>query len=516
MLRAVIYARFSSDMQREESIEAQVRACREHCRRNQYIVTHIYKDEAKSGKTILGREGYNQMLVDAMEHKFDVIVFHKIDRNARNEFNYYSFKNTLVQLGIKYEYAVQNIDNSPEGQMMENMLVGMAAYYSRNLAKETKKGLNENAYKAMFNGGIPPLGYRVENKRYVIDEHEAEAVRLIFSMYLSGNGYGAIASALASKGFTTKSGQPFCKNSLFDILSNEKYIGVYTFNKIPRNGVKPRNTHSKTPAPDYIRIEDALPAIIEKETFFAVQEKKAFNRSRSAAYLAIETYLLSRKIFCGCCGSAMVGRRNKHKDKVYIYYCCSRKERTPGASCTQKQIRRDILENWVLQILEQEISGTIETDRFIDMMIEHYRKLNSGSQEKIAALKAEKTVNEKKLNNLYLIAENGDFDEYDMEHMQKIKNRLSEIKKSLAAFQENEKLPELKKEDVTKILQLFYQKAFKERDINAKKMLIDLLVKRVSINGSVITLEITTERVFSRMVPRTGIEPVRLSLTEGF
>ena len=100
--------------------------------------------------------------------------------------------------------------------------------------------------------------------------------------------------------------------------------------------------------------------------------------------------------------------------------------------------------------------------------------------------------------------------------MKNIKNRLAEIKKSLDAFQNAEELPELKKEDFTKILQVFYQKAFREHDINAKKMLIDLMVKSVSINKSVITLEITTERVFSRMVPRTGIEPVRLSLTEGF
>lgn len=79
------------------------------------------------------------MLADAIARKFDVIIFHKIDRNACNEFNYYTFKHTLSTLGIGYEYAAQNIDFSPEGQMMESMLVGFAAYYSRNLAKETKR-----------------------------------------------------------------------------------------------------------------------------------------------------------------------------------------------------------------------------------------------------------------------------------------------------------------------------------------------------------------------------------------
>lgn len=222
---AVIYARFSSDMQREESIEAQVRACTEYCRRKHYVVTNIYVDEAKSARDIIKRDAYNQMMADAIEHKFDVIIFHKIDRNARNEFNYYSFKHTLSQLGIGYEYAAQNIDFSPEGQMMENMLVGFAAYYSRNLAKETKKGLNENAYKAQFNGGTPPLGYKIVDKHYVVEPHEAEAVKMIFSMYLDGYGYGKIAEKLKLHGYHTKDGRNFAKNSLYDILSNEKYIG---------------------------------------------------------------------------------------------------------------------------------------------------------------------------------------------------------------------------------------------------------------------------------------------------
>lgn len=190
MDRAVIYARYSSDNQREESIDAQVRACREYCKRKDYFVTHIYKDEAKSGTKLAGRDAYKQMLADVKENLFDVIIFHKIDRNARNELDYYLTKDMLVKNNVRYEYAVQNIDGSPEGQMMENMLVGFAAYYSRNLSKETKKGLNENAHKCLFNGGVPPLGYDIDqNQLYVINTKEAEIVKLIFKLYIEGIGY---------------------------------------------------------------------------------------------------------------------------------------------------------------------------------------------------------------------------------------------------------------------------------------------------------------------------------------
>lgn len=113
MLRAVIYARFSSDMQREESIDAQVRACKAYCQRKGYAVVGVYSDEAKSGRSTVNRDGYNRMLADAVEGNFDVIIFHKIDRNSRNELNYYKFKDQLARLGVSYEYASQSIDCTP-------------------------------------------------------------------------------------------------------------------------------------------------------------------------------------------------------------------------------------------------------------------------------------------------------------------------------------------------------------------------------------------------------------------
>lgn len=139
MQRAVIYARFSSDMQREESIDAQVRACTAYAKSKGYEIVDTYIDEAKSGREVTKRDAYKKMLDDASHKKFDIVIFHKIDRNSRNEVDYYITKAKFLNLGIRYEYAVQSIDSSPEGQMMEGMLVAIAAYYSRNLAKETKK-----------------------------------------------------------------------------------------------------------------------------------------------------------------------------------------------------------------------------------------------------------------------------------------------------------------------------------------------------------------------------------------
>ena len=495
--RAVIYARFSSDMQREESIEAQVRACKEYCRKKLYVVTNIYVDEAKSARDVLKRDAYNQMLADAIAHKFDVIIFHKIDRNARNEFNYYTFKHTLSTLGIGYEYAAQNIDFTPEGQMMESMLVGFAAYYSRNLAKETKKGLNENAYKALFNGGKPPLGYKIVDKKYVIEPTEAEAVKLIFKMYLAGHGYGSIAHALASKGFKTRDGKNFGKNSLYDILANEKYTGTYTFNKTNRKENKPRNMHVSTPADDFIRIEDALPAIISKSDFNLAQERKKSNKKRTGAYTAKASYLLSGKVFCGHCGSAMIGHRTTSRGKEYHYYECAFKNRVYDPECEQKRFGRDKLEDWVSATIKEKVFSAAARQEMAEFLSKEYNDFVKTIFVNTKNLTAEKAMTERKLNNLYELVENGDADEFIIGRINKLKKEITDIKEKISRLNKMNDIPALSKKEILDTLNALYDHVYIKADHDSRQILIDLFVDKIILTNKKISLQTTTERVFS-------------------
>lgn len=512
MLRAVIYARFSSDMQREESIDAQVRACRDYCNKKHYIVTHVYKDEARSGKSLVGRDEYNQMMVDAMSHKFDVIVFHKIDRNARNEFNYYEFKHTLTQLGISYEYAVQNIDSSPEGQMLENMLVGFAAYYSRNLAKETKKGLNENAYKAMFNGGTAPFGYKIENQQYVIDQHEAEGVRMIFDMYTDGNGYTKISNALRMAGYKTKAGNSFSKNSIYDILGNEKYIGTYTFNKVTKRTDGKRNSRSK-PSDELIKIPDAIPAIISKEQFALVAQIRKDNKYKSKRFTTAANYILSGKIFCSC-GSPMNGHCIRKK---YFYYACSKKERTPGFKCTQGYVDKDKLESWVIQTIEREIFSPVSMTRFSNLMQEEYKKLVNNSKEILKDINAKEVIATKKLNAIYSIIETGTADSFDLERLKTVKEEILDLRQKKKDLQENASLNVLTQEQIEKTLTALHEELENKHDLAIKQLIVNLFLEKIVVEKTKISMYINMEKVVAvKLVPRTGIEPVRVSLPEGF
>lgn len=503
MLRAVIYARFSSDMQREESIDAQVRACREYAKRKGYVITHIYKDEAKSAKTVLGRDGYNAMLDDAKLDLFDVVIFHKIDRNARSEFNYYTFKDTMIHLGIRYEYAAQSIDDSPEGQMMEAMLVGYAAYYSRNLSKETRKGLNENAYKAIFNGGKPPLGYRIVDKRYEVDPYEAEAIKLIFNMYLDGHGYGSIAEALAVRGYKTRTGKNFAKNSLHDILSNERYTGTYIFNKTHRKEGQPRNMHA-LPADDIIRIENAFPAIIDRLVFERVQEKRRHNRTRPASYTALDNFILSGKVYCAICGSPMHGHSFSPRPGArYGYYVCDRKGRVPADKCAQKSIRKDYLEAWVLDRLLADVLSPAGRTKTAQYMADAFKRLAANTESELKRLQAARAGAETRLNNLYKLVELGDLSPNIMERISSIKQEIDIIKTKVDSVARFDGVPTLSSEEIEATLCAFEAKLKEGTDEKAKKILVELFVKKISISTDDIELEISCEAVASYLVPRT-------------
>lgn len=220
------YARFSSDNQRSESIDAQIRAMNQFCKQNHWQVVSTYTDEARSATTD-NRPQFQQMIADSSKGLFDIVLVHKLDRFSRDRYDSAIYKKKLKKNHVKLCSVLERMDDSPESIMMEAVLEGMSEYYSKNLAREVMKGMNETALQCKHTGGCPPLGYDLdENRHLVINEQEAQAVRIIFQMFADGYGYSEIIDRLNAHGYKTKRGKMFGKNSLYEILSNEKYTGV--------------------------------------------------------------------------------------------------------------------------------------------------------------------------------------------------------------------------------------------------------------------------------------------------
>lgn len=274
-IRAAAYARFSSEMQRDESIDAQMHAISAYAKREGLILTSRYIDRAKSATTDQ-RPAFQQMIADSGKGLFDVIIVHKLDRFARNRYDSAHYKFQLKKNGVALRSVTENLDGSPESIMLESVLEGMAEYYSRNLAREVEKGKRENALKGRHVGGIPPLGYNVakDTKELVVNDWEAQAVRMIFNLYLQGCGYGKIIEMLNKGGYLTKKGKPFGKGSIYEILRNEKYMGIYIYNKaVSKNPEGKYNRHRFKDSAEIIRVENAVPPIVTPEQFRTVQLK---------------------------------------------------------------------------------------------------------------------------------------------------------------------------------------------------------------------------------------------------
>lgn len=220
------------------------------------------------------------MIKDSELNLFDCVIVHKLDRFSRDKYDSVTYKRKLRNNNVSLFSVLEKLDDSPESSIMESLLEGMSEYYSKNLARETMKGMKENAYKAMHTGGKPPLGYDVDHltKKYLINETEAKAVKLIFEMYANGNGYMAIVDKLNTLNFKTKLGNSFSRNSISEIIRNEKYTGVYVFNKTPKKINGKRNSHVTKPEEEIIRIKDGMPRIIDDETFLKVKERLANNK----------------------------------------------------------------------------------------------------------------------------------------------------------------------------------------------------------------------------------------------
>ena len=150
-MTAVIYARYSSDNQREESIEGQLRECTAFADKNGITVLRHYIDRAVSAKTD-NRPEFQNMIKDSGQKLFDMIIVWKLDRFARNRYDSARYKAQLKKNGVKVVSAIEVISDGAEGIILESMLEGFAEYYSVDLSEKVVRGMTDNALKCMFNG----------------------------------------------------------------------------------------------------------------------------------------------------------------------------------------------------------------------------------------------------------------------------------------------------------------------------------------------------------------------------
>ena len=275
MKRAAIYARYSSSSQTEQSIEGQLRVCKEYAERNGIVIVRTYIDRAMTG-TNDNRDDFQQMLKDSAQKQWEYLLVYKLDRFSRNKYEMAIHRKHLKDNGVKILSAMENIPDSPEGILLESLLEGMNQYYAEELSQKVKRGLRESRIKGNAICNRVPYGWDKVNKKYFVNEQESAIVKEIFRAYLSGKTMKQIADELCARGIRNKD-REFKENVIYTMLHNEKYTGIYRI-------------HDQV-------YDNIFPAIIDHEIFEQTQKRLAL--TATGKHVPDVTYMLRGKIYCG-------------------------------------------------------------------------------------------------------------------------------------------------------------------------------------------------------------------------
>lgn len=388
IFKAVAYARFSSTNQREESIDAQVRAIKEYCDHNGYELVEIYTDEAVSGKTV-HRDNFQRMINDIMSGTVivDTILVHKFNRFARNKYDSAVYKKKLKDVGIRVISVSQNIEDTPEGEMLESFLESIDEYYSANLSVEIQKGIRENALNGKSNGGRAPFGYTLtKHGTYEINEN-APIVEQIFQDYVNGISKKIICDKLTKKGIYNTTGKPFSEKVIKYMLTNEKYIGNFVYHI--------KNTN------ETIRLNGIIkPHIISHGLWDKVQElisKPIKKKTRSEN----SQYLLTGKVICNRCKQHFVGGGGKtltDGSRRHNYRCRGRTRLKNG--CDVPLAQKKWLEQVVFNVICDEILNAEKINEICKIAYNEIVENSKKPSHSISNLKAELKANFEKQSTL--------------------------------------------------------------------------------------------------------------------
>ena len=421
MKTCVIYARYSSDRQTEQSIEGQIRACREYAQRNEIAIVGTYIDRAMTG-TNDNREQFQKMLKDSDKKAWDYVLCYKLDRFSRNKYEMAIHRKHLKDNGVKILSAMENIPETPEGVLLESLLEGMNQYYSEELSQKTKRGLRETRIKGNYMGGTINYGYKVVHEttgeqtvaKVAINEDEAPVLLHIVEAYAAGKRIPDIVRDLDDKGIKNR-GNPFTVNSIYFMLQQEKYTGVYTI-------------HDET-------FTHIYPAIIPKELYQIV--RKRVDANKTGKHVIGVDYILMGKCFCGYCGRQLRSAAGTTTDgTISRYYRCPYSKKDPN--CHNQSVRKEVLEQIVVDALTNEIAKPESIALITNKVFELYCAKFAGDSD-LRRYEKELAATDKAIKNILAAIEEGIFTPSTKQRLTELEEKKTRIEQPITVESAREK-----------------------------------------------------------------------------
>lgn len=447
-MKAVIYTRYSAGPdQTVQSIEGQLRVCKNYISNHGWEFGGYYADEHISGRTDR-RPQFQEMISAAERGDFDVLVVYSTDRFSRNKFDSINYKKKLKDLGIKICYAAENIPDGPEGILLESLMEGWAEYYSEELSRKVKRGMSETARKGKSNGGRRTFGYRTDEEgKLIIDEEEAIGIRQVFKMVADGETIIAARNWLNEQGYASTIGKPHTHNSVRKMLTNKRYIGYYIWDKI--------------------EIADAIPAIIDQTTFWEVQQR--FEENKRAMPKNRAKFLLTGKLYCGKCGKPMTGCSGTGKSgNIYTYYRCRSKD--------IKNIPKEEIESAVAKQTADFFNSPSEMSQIVDMLYYYMVQKNASERESRVPKMRISELRRQHDNLISVIAQTGNATL--VEKLNETETELARLEQ-IAAKEKERKI--FTKDELELSLRVFLDRFDSLDPEAADRRIIDALVKEVHV-----------------------------------
>ena len=409
MKAAVIYARYSSERQTEQSIEGQLRVCNDYAERNDLKIVGTYIDRAMTGKND-NRKDFQRMLRDCSKHEWEIVLVYKLDRFSRNKYEMAMHRKTLRDNGVRLVSAMENIPDSPEGIILESLLEGMAEYYSAELAQKVRRGQIESLNKGHWLGGQTPYGYKVVDKKLVIDEDQAEVVKYIYRQYAAGVIVKDIIKDLTQKGIFNK-GKPFTRSTMYYLLANEKYSGVFRYNGETYLNICPK----LLPDPLYNKVH-------------ALMLQNQFGTK------SVEVnYLLRGKVYCGYCGHQIIAESGTSMTGVVKrYYKCGGRKANSG--CQKKNIRKEDLENLVIDVTVE----MFQQDNNLELIADEIMKIYESKQKEQSVLNlltSELQETQRSIENLLTAIQQGIITSSTKTRLEELEMKADELKLQISKEQ---------------------------------------------------------------------------------
>lgn len=453
-MRGVIYARYSpGPNQTDQSIEGQLRECKQFAEENDITIVNIYADRKQTGRND-NRIQFQKMLQDSKKKQFDYVIVWKIDRFGRNREEIAKNKAILRMNGVKVLFAREHIPDGPEGIILESVLEGLAEYYSANLSQNIIRGMRESAMKCKCNGSGLPLGYNVDSEHnYIRNNEEAALVKMIFKMYDDGAKINDICKYLNAHNYKTKRNSEFTHTGVSRILHNRQYIGEYRWKDII------------TP--------NGMPRIIDDELFERVSKKLQRTKRAPAASRGDVKFLLTGKLFCGHCKSTMIGDSGTGRSgkKFYYYNCRAKKTKH---TCKKKTVRKDWLEYEVTCIT----ANIVLQDNIIDYISDKVVAIQKKEHEDKSMLnyyKIKLKETNSAIKNIMKAIESGML-------TNSMRERLLELEDERSNYETEIAKEEIMRTTITKEQVIYFLEQFKNGNIEDKDYqarLIDIFVNKV-------------------------------------